>query len=178
MDSSARKLRNAKAPNLKSSLDEFLKKETVPEKGIIKFRVLYDTAIQKIEWAMYQPPQIQSLKLVFDREIDYSFKYANREALNTLYQQKDACDDILIVKEGRITDTLFCNVVFYNGTQWLTPAYPLLKGTQREFLLEQEIIHTADIRVEDLPNFSQVRLINALLPFETAPSFPVSRIIS
>jgi len=176
MNHAAEEVLNAKAPKLEPSLNEFLKKEPLLGKEIFKFRVLYDCEIQHIEWAPYRRPQIHSLQLVFDDRIDYKHKYANRDGLNELYQQKGQCDDILIVKNGRITDTLFCNVVFFNGRQWLTPAYPLLKGTQREFLLEQEVIRTADIRVEDLPNFSKVRLINAMLPFETAPEFPVSRI--
>ena len=176
MDRAARTLFGTPAPELQPALEALLKKEPLPGKDIFKFRVLYDREIQKIERAPYRRPQIHSLQLVFEDHIDYKHKYANRDGLNDLYQQKGQSDDILIVKDGRITDTLFCNVVFFNGKQWLTPAYPLLKGTQREFLLEQEVIHTADIRVADLANFSSVRLINALLPFATAPEFPVNRI--
>ena len=68
------------------------------------------------------------------------------------------CDDILIVKQGFITDTSYSNVLFYNGKEWLTPTHPLLKGTQRASLLDQEIIRVAEIRLEDLHHFKKVTL--------------------
>ena len=67
---------------------------------------------------------------------------------------------------GLITDSSTANLLYYNGNQWLTPTFPLLKGTQRAKLLEQEKIQVADIRPSDLHNFKKVRLINAMLRFE------------
>ena len=80
--------------------------------------------------------------------------------------QKGDADDIIIVKNGLITDSSFANLLFFNGLQWLTPAQPLLKGTQRAKLLEQEQVITAEIRTADLSNFIKVRLVNAMLRFE------------
>lgn len=180
MNRSVRDLFGSGAPNLEKELElrmvQFRENNSI--NPCYKFRVLYDQEIQTIEWAPYQQPEINSLKLVEASKIDYAHKYADRNVLNELFQQKGSCDDILIVREGRITDTSFCTVVFYNGKQWLTPAYPLLKGTQREYLLKQEVIQTADIRTDDLDNFSKVRLINALLPFEKAPELEINQIFS
>ncbi|MBN2638306.1 MAG: aminotransferase class IV [Bacteroidales bacterium] len=178
MNRSVSKLFNTKAPNLEKALENIQDIFIAQPNQTYKFRVLYNASIHKTEWEEYKKPQIGSLKIVAAQYLDYTHKYAARENLNVLFQQKSDCDDILIAKNGRITDTLFCNVVFFNGTQWITPAYPLLKGTQREFLLQQEIIRTADIRIEDLKLFSKARLINAMLPFESAPEIKTDQIFS
>ena len=152
-------------PNSRISLSQELAAKA-PQQGLFKCRVVYDVQIRKVEFKPYALPQIRSLKLIEADHIDYSFKFLERNALNTLFNQRGKADDILIVKNGLITDTSFCNVLFYNGKHWLTPSSPLLKGTRRRFLLEKEIIHTADIRPQDIPNFSKLRLINAMIRFK------------
>jgi len=134
--------------------------------GLFKCRIIYSKQIEKIEFIPYQLPNITSLKIVIDNEIDYSHKYLNRNQLEKYYWQKGNCDDILIVKNGLVTDTSFANILFYNGIEWLTPANPLLKGTQRQFLLETEQITTAEIRPSDLKYFKKARLVNAMIRFE------------
>jgi 4-amino-4-deoxychorismate lyase len=104
--------------------------------------------------------------MVFPSELEYSYKYEDRKAINKLFKEKGPADDILIVKKGLITDTSFCNILFYNGKNWITPSFPLLKGTQRRYLLEQERIIPAEISTSDLQNFSKARLINAMIRFE------------
>jgi 4-amino-4-deoxychorismate lyase len=148
----------------------------VPEKGLFKCRVTYDTNIKKAEWIPYQLPEIHSLKIVEADNIEYALKYANREALNRLFEKRENADDILIVKNGFITDTSFCNILFYNGRNWVTPAFPLLKGTQRSYLLEKEQVLTAEIKPDDLANFSKARLINAMIRFEDALDIGIKNI--
>ena len=80
---------------------------------------------------------IRTLKLVTANHIDYRYKSTDRSELNRLTAQKGNCDDIVIVKNGFITDTSFTNLALFDGHQWLTPAHPLLAGTQRALLLEQ-----------------------------------------
>ena len=134
--------------------------------GLFKCRIIYSGQIEEIEFIPYQLPEIQSLKMVMDDEINYSHKYFNRNHLNKLFSQKGNSDDILIIKNGLITDTSFANILFFNGKQWLTPSGPLLKGTQRQLLLEREQITTAAIRPADLKYFQKARLINAMIRFE------------
>jgi 4-amino-4-deoxychorismate lyase len=55
--------------------------------------------------------------------------------------------------------------VFRKNNHWLTPWSALLKGTQRQKLLEQNIIQEDDIRVEDLRTFQSFKLINAMFEF-------------
>ncbi len=137
-----------------------------PEIGLYKCRIIYAEEIEKTEFIPYRLPVIRSLKMVNGNDIDYSFKYLNRKPLEQLYGQKGECDDILIVKNGLITDTYFANILFYNGTKWVTPAHPLLKGTQRQYLLETNQIIMADIRPSDLKHFQKARLVNAMIRFE------------
>ena len=50
---------------------------------------------------------------------------------------RGACDEILIIKDGHITDTSISNIVFrLPDGWWLTPFTPLLKGIMRTYLLE------------------------------------------
>jgi len=134
--------------------------------GLFKCRVVYDSQIRDIQFIPYVLPHIRSLQLVESDDINYFFKYEDRNALNRLFARRGSADDILIVKNGLITDTLFCNILFFNGRAWLTPEQPLLKGTRRATLLEKEQIETAVIGADDLHYFTKVRLINAMIRFE------------
>jgi len=139
---------------------------TPNEHRLFKCRLVYSTTIEKVEFFPYHLPKIHSLRLVIDDEIDYSHKYIDRQAIEKLLAKKDDCDDILIVKNGLITDTSFANILFFNGKEWITPAFPLLKGTRRAQLLDEEKIRTADIHIEDLKYFKKARLVNAMIRFE------------
>ncbi len=134
--------------------------------GVFKCRIIYSKQIEKIEFIPYQLPKIRTLKIIVDDQIEYNHKYLDRNQLDLLYRKRGACDDILIVKNGLITDTWFANILFFNGKEWITPSKPLLKGTQRSKLLDQEAIKTADIRLDDLKYFKKARIINAMIRFE------------
>lgn len=146
------------------------------ERGLFKCRVIYNTEIKKAEWIPYRLPDIHSLKIIHSDDIDYSLKFAERSVLNNLFAKRENSDDILIVKNGFVTDTSFCNILFYNGRNWITPAFPILKGTQRSYLLEKEQILTAEIKPSDLVNFSKARLINAMIRFEDALDIDINNI--
>lgn len=143
---------------------------------VYKCRVTYRRYIESVEWEIYSRRQIASLQLVHNEIIDYPFKYRQRHDLDRIYSQKKKCDDVLIVRNGYLTDTYVCNIALLKDNNWLTPAEPLLKGTQRELLLRQETIFPAYIRSEDLNNFTQIRLFNAMMPWTEAITLPVSRI--
>jgi len=153
-------------------------KEQLPDErcGLFKCRVVYNSHILEIRFSPYVLPQIRSLRLVQSDDIDYTFKYENRSSLNRLFALRGAADDILIVKNGLVTDTSFCNVLFFNEKRWLTPEQPLLRGTRRAALLEQEMVETAVIRVDDLHHFTKVRLINAIIRFDDRLDIPMERI--
>ena len=138
----------------------------VSEQKVFKCRIIYAEEIQKIEFTPYTIPIINSLKIISDDKIDYQYKYLDRSRLEQLYSQKGNHDDILIVRNGMITDTFYCNILFYDGKDWVTPTHPLLMGTQREFLIKKGIIKTKDITIQNLRRFQKARLINAMIRFE------------
>lgn len=141
-------------------------------KGLYKCRVTYGKFVEKVEFEPYQPRQVRSLRIVEDSSIVYDFKFKDRTSLQCLFEKRKNADDVLIVKEGLITDTSYANVVFWNGEQWVTPDTPLLKGTKRAQLLQDGLILEQKIRAQDLPKYSHARLINSMLDFETTPDIP------
>ena len=135
-----------------------------PDMQFYKARVLYDgQGVVDVQYAPYTMREIRSLKVVVDDRIDYSFKSADRSSLNRLTTQKGDCDEIIIVKNGLVTDTSFTNIAVFDGEQWLTPRHPLLMGTKRASLLEKHILKEADISVETLMRAQKVSLINAMI---------------
>ena len=107
--------------------------------------------------------------------LTYDHKYLDRSSLTGLIN-RDLADDILIVREGCVTDSSYANIVFTDGRQWLTPDTPLLPGTMRERLLRDGIIEAERITVDTLGRFTHFRLINAMLGFDS-PLLPIENII-
>ncbi len=164
-------------PRLLSSLQKAKEEQFADlENGLFKCRVVYDSQIREIRFLPYVLPVIRSLRLVQCDDLDYSLKYEDRSRLNLLFGQRGGADDILIVKNGWITDTSYCNVLFFNRKRWLTPEQPLLKGTQRAALLETERVETARIRPGDLKLFSGIRLMNAMIRFEDKLDIPMENV--
>jgi 4-amino-4-deoxychorismate lyase len=86
-------------------------------------------------------------------------------------------DDVIFIKNGYVTDASFANLVFFNGSSWITPATPLLRGTMRERLIHQGIITEQLITAENVLKMKSVKLINAMNDFDTAPEIPIERIL-
>ncbi len=147
------------------------------KKGTVKLRFLYNDKDCFCQYMPYVPKKVDTLQLVENNRIEYSLKYVNRRKIRNLLKQKKEADDILIVKNNRITDTSFSNIVLFDGEKWHTPLYPLLKGTARERLLAQEKIYEKDILVRDLPEYKSFKLINAMLDFESSPQIPLAHIL-
>jgi 4-amino-4-deoxychorismate lyase len=96
----------------------------------------------------------------------------NRDTLNRLVERKGQADEILIIKNGLITDTSIANVAFLDkDDHWITPATPLLKGTTRERLLSENRIVEAEIKLADLPKFTQMAMLNAMVGFYLIEDF-------
>lgn len=141
-----------------------------------KCRIAYGRAVDNIKWEPYSRREIRKIRRVYHDEIDYRYKYDDRDTLNALYAQRGDADEILIIRKGLVTDSNFCNVAFLDDDRWLTPASPLLPGTQRALLLDQGIIETADIRESDIGSFSRIRLFNAMVDWANAATLDVSLI--
>lgn len=158
------------------SLTEYLSTVEFPKKGIFKCRIVYEHQIDAIEFIPYEIKSVQSLKVVYDHTIDYEYKYEDRNKINLLVEQRQFCDDILIIKNGFVTDSSYSNIIFFDGFRWITPDTPLLRGTMRQFLLDTAEIKQEPITVQDILSFKSFRLINAMLGFD-GPEIEVSRIV-
>lgn len=161
-----------KAINLYKLLSEL----QLPQIGLHKIRIVYGlTTIVSIQITPYTPRLLSTFQIVDGGNIDYSYKYENREKLDTLRDTVDS-DEVIIAKSGIISDTSFSNLIFYNGVDWLTPKEPLLKGTQRAYLLNTEIIKEATISIKDIASFKCFKLINAMLSFDESPIYEINQI--
>jgi len=141
----------------------------------VKCSIIYHTAIERISFDLYQPKQIRTRKLVAASP-DYACKFADRAVLNNLLLQKGDCDEILICRDGFITDTSYSNVVFQEGSRFFTPRSYLLNGTKRQLLLRSGSISEREISTASLGGYDRVYLINAMLDIEDGISLPVSSI--
>ena len=136
-----------------------------PKVGLYRCRILYGETLHSIDYLPYIPKKIQTLRIV-SSDIEYSFKYANRDTLNALLESNKDVDEVIIEKDGYLTDTTIANIAFFDGKQWLTPEKPLLKGTMRAKLIDEGFLHTKEIKKEDISRYSQVALMNAMIGFK------------
>ncbi|MCT8736125.1 aminotransferase class IV, partial [Glaesserella parasuis] len=101
---------------------------------------------------------------VYVENFDYQFKYTDRLELEQLKQT--ACDEIILVNNGFISDCSIGNLLFLKQGKWYSPNHYLLKGTQLSHLLDEQKISLVDIPVEALFDYDQIMVINALNPFD------------
>ncbi|MBE2896014.1 hypothetical protein HPC38_03890 [Pasteurellaceae bacterium HPA106] len=134
------------------------------QSGLVRARVDYNTTDFAVQFFPYQRRNFLRFKPVVCDEINYAFKFVDRTLLNALYAQRGECDEVIIIKQGLVTDCSIGNLCFLKQGVWYTPKTPLLAGTQRAKLLDEGRIVTTDIRADQWANFEQIRVINALNP--------------
>jgi len=148
-----------------------------PKKGLYRCRVVYSEDSCEVNYIKYTKKNIESLKLIYDDSLEYSKKFENREALNTLLEKKESCDEILLVKNGLITDTTIANIALFDGEVWLTPKRPLLHGTCRARLLDEGKIFAVDIKATELNRFKKIALMNAMIDFDIIATENIGEVI-
>lgn len=135
----------------------------IPEKGRYKCRVVYGKEIESIEFLPYAIPKINSLKIVEIEGLDYDFKFLDRNNLDIAFQKRSNMDDVIIIKDGYVTDAYYANLAFFDGNIWFTPTNPLLKGTKRQALLKSGVLIEKEINTQNIRQYQKVSLINAML---------------
>lgn len=151
---------------------------SLPEgKGRFRCRMEYEEDIVSISFTPYHPSTIKTLSLLEDNEIEYSHKFAARQRLEDL-RAGAATDEIIILKNGLVTDASIANLVFWKSGKAYTPDTPLLPGTRRQMLIDQGKIQTSRIRREDIAKFEGLSLINALRPLNPASIIPMSNVFN
>lgn len=141
-----------------------------------KCRILYKETVEQVEYHPYQLRTIRTLRLVNSDTIDYRYKTADRSELDKLAALRGDADEILIVKNGLLTDTSFANIALWDGTVWITPAVPLLEGIHRAALLEKRELVMCDIPVAALSRYERIRIFNAMIGFGEI-ELPVTNLI-
>lgn len=160
----------------KMNLANFVKVPSSARKGLYRCRITYSKSIDNVEYIRHQYKKVESLKLVYNNEIDYHLKFANRDKLNELFESRENCDDILIVKNRYITDSSTANLLFFDGQKWWANNTPLLAGTKREKLISERKIKLREIKRSDLHRYQKVGLINAMWDFSNMPVISTNNI--
>lgn len=161
------------APNLSFNIPEDMRQ------GEVKCRVLYSNKIESIEFIPYTLPSISTFSFVDISElnIDYHLKYACRDEINALKDGLNKSQDIIMVRDGYVTDSSFANLVFTDGKRYFTPEHALLSGTMRASLIDNKFLKVIPIKATDVSTlFTHFTIINAMLPFGTYPLLPIENI--
>jgi 4-amino-4-deoxychorismate lyase len=151
--------------------------------GIVKCRILYSSHINSIHYSEYTIRKIETLRVVeAPNDIDYHLKYADRSQISALLEKRNGCDDIIIVRNGKVTDTSYSNIVLINDNNIITPSDYLLPGTMRQSLLinhniQEQSIYVDDIKPGNKYGVTHIGLINAMMPLESMITIPVTSII-
>ena len=141
--------------------------------GKFKCRILYGKIVESVEILSYEIRKINSIKLVLNNEIDYRFKSEDR-AVFELIKDSITEDEIIILKNGEITDTSYSNLVFFDGENWITPTSYLLNGTMRQSLLQSGRIKEEEVNPKDFNRFVSFKLINAMMDLDESPELDIS----
>lgn len=142
---------------------------------VVKCRIIYSSKIDSIEFLNYEIKKINKLKIIEDNNIEYDYKFLNRQRLDYLYNLRNDCDEIIISKNGLITDTSYSNIVLEKKGKYYTPNTPLLKGTKRDFYLKKKIIVPITISIDNLFEYENIRLINSMIDLEESPIIKISK---
>ena len=142
------------------NIDKNIKISTEYKTGKYRCRLIYNIDIQEVSFIPYTEKSIKKLKLIDIGDWNYQYKYADRSFMSNLLNDNPEVDEVIMTKNGFITDCTIANLAFYDGKNWFTPSTPLLKGTKRSQLLDKGLITEREIRVTDIYQYEGVCLIN------------------
>ncbi|RBQ30244.1 aminotransferase class IV family protein [Aliarcobacter vitoriensis] len=142
--------------------------------ALLRCKVIYDeNQILDVQYFPYKKRDIKSFKIVVDDEINYSKKYLDRTKLDELYEKRDTCDEVIIVKNGIVTDTTIANIAVFYENFWISSKNCLLNGTTRARLIQEKKIFEKDITLDMLKNSSKIALLNAMIDFDEIKDFNI-----
>jgi len=135
----------------------------LPQKGEFRLRVDYDKDIESFACKAFTCREFKEFRVV-ESDVEYDYKYANRDELDAL--KKDD-KEIIIIKNGLLTDTTIANIALHVDGIWLTPKTPLLYGTTRARLIDSGFLKCKDLTPIDLKKAQNFAIMNALIDFRT-----------
>jgi 4-amino-4-deoxychorismate lyase len=148
------------------------------EKDIVyKIKCLYNLeGAYHIEKAVYHKKTIQTVSIHQAAQEEYQYKYTNRNWLNDALKNAGT-DEMIIVQNNMIKDGNYANLVFFNGSEWHTPLHPLLLGTHRARLIDENKIIEKNITLSDLANYTILKYINAMMLWEESPEIEIGHLV-
>lgn len=158
----------------KISIEKFIQPAGIFMQGIAKCKFIYSQHHFEVQYSAYQTKPVTSLRLIKNDNIGYPWKSIERDPLNQLLNPAFPMQEVILCKNGLLTDTTYTNIALWDGHSWLTPALPLLQGTMRASLIHGNIIRPSTIRASDIFHFRTIRLFNAMLPWEGCIELPIS----
>lgn len=160
--------------DISSLIDVPIELKSIPK---VKCRIVYSEKIEEVSYEKYTPRTINKVKLLEYSGIDYRYKYCDRSVLENLYSNRGDADEILVSKNGYITDTSIHNISLFNGNEWHTPSEPLLRGVQRDYLLLKKLIVPKSIKATGLADYSRIKLFNSMNDWDECTELSTSDII-
>jgi len=157
--------------NKKIDLKSELKKLKFNYKAnqIYRIKVIYDiSGVKEIEYFEYKQKTISTIKLVEMPNINYRYKYLNRDFLNSLNALE--ADEFIIMQNCFLKDTTIANIALYNEKlqEWHTPKKPLLFGTTLKRYLSKNRLKSVDIHYQNLKDYSKIAFLNAMVDWVEA----------
>jgi 4-amino-4-deoxychorismate lyase len=143
---------------------------------VYKCRLKYDLIGNVL--IQFEPYSIKKIDTFAIHDIGlntYPFKYTDRNWLNEIVSNAGT-DEVILTQNGLVKDASYANLVFFDGTHWVTPSQPLLMGTRRAALLKAGIIMEAPIQMKDLNSFVDFKFINAMMLWEESILFQLEKI--
>jgi 4-amino-4-deoxychorismate lyase len=146
-----------------------------PSSKLLKCKVIYnDEGIVDVQYTEYKKREIKTFKIIRDDTIAYSKKSTNRSYINSIFERRDNCDEVIIVKNGIVQDTSIANIaILFEGT-WITSKSCLLRGTTRDRYLNDNFLIEKDISLEMLRNAKKIALMNAMIDFDEIEDYSLS----
>ncbi len=157
-------------PDFKSIDLTKISKSFPPEEEKTKCRFAFNATFFDFKCSPYEEQIHKKFKLIDADKFDYSFKFSKRNFFKQLKSQFPDYE-IIFTKNGKITDTTYSNLIFFTDGRWFTPETCLLKGTQRAKLLKESKIEKMEINENELHEFSQFKMINAMLDFDNPTTY-------
>ncbi len=163
--------------NTSIQLDEIHIEGDVEKDIVYKIKCLYNLeGAFHIEKEIYNKKTIQTVSIYLAAQEEYQFKLTDRTWLNDALK-KSGTDEIIIVQNNIIKDGNYANLVFFNGNEWHTPLHPLLLGTHRARLINENKIIEKNITLSDIANYTSLKYVNAMMLWEESPEIAISEIV-
>jgi 4-amino-4-deoxychorismate lyase len=122
---------------------------------------------------------MKSLKLIeAPPGFDYRYKYADRTGLEELFAQRGEADDILIIRNGWMTDTSVANIAFSKNGTWYSPSAPILAGTTWKRLVSSGILCICPIHWTQISYYDTFKLFNSMNDWDMGTPLPIHNIIT